>query len=76
VQLIHGKDDTVVDYLQTSYMADALARRGKPAEVVTLVGEDHWLSKATTRVELLDALMAFLEKHNPPDRTAGSSAAQ
>lgn len=72
VQLIHGKDDTVVDYQQTQHMADVLARRDKPAEVVTLVGEDHWLSKAKTRVELLTAMIAFLEKHNPPDpRIAG-----
>jgi dipeptidyl aminopeptidase/acylaminoacyl peptidase len=69
VQLIHGKDDTVVDFAQSQYMADALARQDRPADVVTLAGEDHWLSKAATRVELLTQLLAFLEKHNPPDAT-------
>ncbi|GGE09048.1 prolyl oligopeptidase [Polymorphobacter glacialis] len=67
VQLIHGKDDTVVAYAQTDYMAEALRQKGAPVEVVTLEGEDHWLSMAVTRRRLLDALMAFLEKHNPAD---------
>jgi dipeptidyl aminopeptidase/acylaminoacyl peptidase len=71
VQLIHGKDDTVVPYTQSKVMAEALARRDRPAEFVTLKGEDHWLSQATTRVELLDALIAFLEQHNPPGTGAG-----
>lgn len=71
VQLIHGKDDTVVPYAQSKAMADALARNDRPADVVMLKNEDHWLSQATTRVELLNALMAFLEKHNPPGAAAG-----
>jgi dipeptidyl aminopeptidase/acylaminoacyl peptidase len=66
VQLIHGKDDTVVPFEQTSVMAKALAASGRPAELVSLKDEDHWFSQATTRVEMLTALTAFLEKHNPP----------
>ena len=66
VLLIHGKDDTVVPFDQSSLMAKALQRAGKPVELVTLPGEDHWLSRETTRLQMLNATVAFLEKHNPP----------
>ena len=46
ILLIHGKDDTVVPYSHTARMADALKDAHKPYEVVTLPGEDHWLSRA------------------------------
>ena len=65
VQLIHGRDDVVVPYEQTTYMADALRQKGAPVDVVTLDGEDHWLSKAETRVKLLNELMTFVATHNP-----------
>ena len=67
IMLIHGKDDTVVNYEQSYKMADALKDAGKPYEMVTLDGEDHWLSLATTRQQMLSASMAFVEKHNPAD---------
>ncbi len=67
VLLIHGKDDVVVLYRQSQKMADALKRAGKPVEFVTLPGEDHWLSRSETRLAMLKAAMAFMEKHNPPD---------
>jgi dipeptidyl aminopeptidase/acylaminoacyl peptidase len=66
VLLVHGKDDTVVDYHQSQIMADALARAGKPFEFVTLKAEDHWLSRGATRLEMLQAVVEFLEKYNPP----------
>ena len=69
VLLIHGKDDTVVEYSQSELMAAALRRAGKPVEFVTLKGEDHWLSRSETRQQMLAATVAFLEKHNPPDVT-------
>ena len=65
--LIHGKDDTVVPFQQSSMMADALARAGKPYEMVVLKGEDHYLSHAETRKQMLEAAMTFIRKHNPPD---------
>ncbi|MBC2651924.1 S9 family peptidase [Novosphingobium flavum] len=67
VMLIHGKDDTVVDYAQSSAMANALRDAGKPVEFVTLQGEDHWLSKSATRQAMLEASVNFVLKHNPPD---------
>jgi dipeptidyl aminopeptidase/acylaminoacyl peptidase len=66
ILLIHGKDDTVIAYQQSQIMADALARAGKPFEFVTLKAEDHWLSRGATRLEMLEALTAFLERNNPP----------
>jgi dipeptidyl aminopeptidase/acylaminoacyl peptidase len=66
ILLVHGKDDTVVSYDQSVMMADALRRAGKPVEFVTLPGEDHWLSRGATRLEMLKAVTAFLEKNNPP----------
>jgi dipeptidyl aminopeptidase/acylaminoacyl peptidase len=67
VLLIHGKDDTVVPYVQSQIMANALKKAGKPVELVTLEGEDHWLSSGATRLQMLTATVAFLEKNNPPD---------
>lgn len=67
VMLIHGKDDTVVLYKQSTMMAGALKNAGKPFELVTLNGEDHWLSRAETRKQMLDAAMRFVQQHNPAD---------
>lgn len=67
VLLIHGKDDTVVPFRQSQVMADALKDAGKPYEMVVLKGEDHWLSRAETRKQMLTSAMAFVQKHNPAD---------
>ncbi|KPF76407.1 hypothetical protein IP88_06710 [alpha proteobacterium AAP81b] len=70
VLLVHGKDDSVVRYEQTQIMAKALTAAGNPPEVVTLAGEDHWLSRSATRQQMLNAVVGFLEKHNPPGTAA------
>jgi dipeptidyl aminopeptidase/acylaminoacyl peptidase len=67
VLLIHGRDDTVVPLEQSRYMADALKRAGKPAELVVLPGDDHWLSRGETRLQMLKSVVTFLETHNPPN---------
>jgi dipeptidyl aminopeptidase/acylaminoacyl peptidase len=67
VLLIHGRDDTVVTISQSRRMADALRAAGKPVELVELPGEDHWLSRGATRLQMLEAMVAFLEKNNPPN---------
>jgi len=67
VLLIHGKDDTVVPYDQSDDMADALRHAGKTVEFVKLKHEDHWLSRGETRLQMLQATVAFLRKYNPPD---------
>lgn len=68
VLLIHGVDDLVVPYDQSRDMAAALTRAGKPVELVKLAGEDHDLARSETRLMMLKACLAFIEKHNPPDR--------
>jgi dipeptidyl aminopeptidase/acylaminoacyl peptidase len=68
ILLIHGKDDIVVPFSQSTDMLNALKRAGKPAELVTLAGEDHWLSKSATRLTMLKAAVAFVEQHNPADK--------
>jgi hypothetical protein len=40
---------------------------GKHVDLVTLKHEDHWLSRSETRLQMLEALMAFLKAYNPPD---------
>ncbi len=67
VLLIHGKDDTVVPYGQSTAMAAALRGAGKPVEFVTLPGEDHWLSRGETRLAMLEAAVRFIVANNPPD---------
>ena len=67
VLLIHGKDDTVVPYEQSEEMLNALRRAGKSVELVTLKHEDHWLSRSETRLQMLQASVAFLKANNPPN---------
>ena len=67
IMLIHGRDDTVVPYSHSHKMADALKDAGKPFQLVSLDGEDHWLSLSQTRLRMLEAAVGFVEKHNPSD---------
>ncbi|MBB3035237.1 alpha/beta hydrolase family protein [Alteriqipengyuania lutimaris] len=67
IMLIHGREDTVVPFLHSHKMADALKDAGKPYELVALDGEDHWLSLSTTRLQMLEAAVGFVQKHNPAD---------
>lgn len=61
--LIHGKDDTVVPVRQSTLMANALKAAGKPVEYVEIEGDDHWLSKASTKRRVLNELERFLAQH-------------
>ena len=67
ILLIHGKDDATVPIEQSRIMEAALKRAGKPVEFVQLDGEDHNLSREPTRVAMLNALVAFVEKYDPPN---------
>ncbi|HYL00955.1 MAG TPA: S9 family peptidase [Steroidobacteraceae bacterium] len=70
ILLIHGKDDTVVPFEQSKAMYEALRKANQEAELVTLKEEDHWLSRSATRLQMLEASVAFLRAHNPPDAPA------
>ena len=52
---------------QSQVMYDALRKQGKEVQLVVLKGEDHWLSRGSTRLDMLEASVAFLRAHNPPD---------
>ena len=54
ILLVHGRDDTVVPYEQSEVMASALTHAGKSVALVTLKNEDHWLSRAATRLQMLE----------------------
>lgn len=63
VLLIHGNDDTVVDFEHSKRMERALSKAGKDVKLVKLRREDHWLSQSETRLQTLKELDAFVEKH-------------
>jgi dipeptidyl aminopeptidase/acylaminoacyl peptidase len=67
VLLIHGRDDVVVPFEQSARMADAMKDAGKPHRLVELREEDHWLSRAATRLQMLEEAVGFVEQHNPAD---------
>jgi dipeptidyl aminopeptidase/acylaminoacyl peptidase len=67
ILLIHGRDDTVVPFNQSSAMADSLKDADKRYQFEVLKGEDHWLSRSDTRQQMLEAAVAFVQKYNPPD---------
>jgi dipeptidyl aminopeptidase/acylaminoacyl peptidase len=67
VLLIHGRDDSVVRFEQSDVMFDAMKHAKKDVEMVALKNEDHWLSRSETRLQMLQASVAFLRAHNPPD---------
>lgn len=63
VFIAYGTGDGVVANEQSLRMADALRKAGKQLTVVKLPDEDHWLSRADTRTQLLKELESFLKEH-------------
>lgn len=63
VLLMHGTDDTVVPIEQSRRMFDALRGAGRDVRFVELRGDDHWLSDAPTRIQMLREVEAFLAQH-------------
>ena len=63
VLLVHGRKDTVVKSDQSKVMYKALRKAGKDVEFVDIKGEDHSMSQAKTRIEMLRAVAEFIERH-------------
>lgn len=63
ILLLHGLDDTVVPIAQSERMARELEKHGKSFTFVKLNGEDHWLSRADTRLQMLQEIGRFLAKN-------------
>jgi len=65
ILLLHGRDDSRVPIEQSEEMAAALKRADKRYEFVELPHEDHFLSRESTRIAMLEAAVSFVEKYNP-----------
>lgn len=63
ILLMHSTEDSVVPPEQTKIMARRLREADKPAHVVVLTGDDHWLSAAATRTQMLEEIETFLAQH-------------
>lgn len=63
ILIVYGTGDAVVPNEQSERMAHALKHAGKSVTVAPLAGEDHWLSRTETRVQVLKELEAFLGQH-------------
>ena len=63
VMLMHSSDDTVVPQSQSVAMSRALEALHKKVSFVKLAGEDHWLSKTDTRVQVLKEMEKFLDEN-------------
>lgn len=83
ILLMHGTDDTVVPITQSRRMHARLREARKDVRLVELRGDDHWLSDADTRIQMLRELETFLATHlsgrpapvgevTPPARTEGA----
>lgn len=71
VMLIHGREDDTVPIEQSERMASALRAANKPFEYVVLEKETHYLEEASTRTKMLQAMIGFLERNNPPNALPG-----
>lgn len=60
ILLIHGRNDTTVPYEQSEIMLEALKKAGKTANLVSIDGDDHYLSKSSTGIEFFRQLESFL----------------
>jgi dipeptidyl aminopeptidase/acylaminoacyl peptidase len=63
ILLLHGDNDSVVPMEQSRRMENALREAGKETQVIVLRGEDHWLSNASTRIQMLREIETFLNQH-------------
>ena len=68
ILLLHGQQDSTVPIDQSRRMKEALERAGKSVRYVELVGDDHYLSAASTRTRMLEEVDAFLKPHLSPAR--------
>jgi dienelactone hydrolase len=60
ILLLHGVEDTVVPVDQSRDMNSKLVRAKKNVRYVELKGDDHWLSSASTRTQVLQEIETFL----------------
>ena len=67
VLLIHSDNDATVPIKQSETENEALKDAGKKVQFVTLAGDDHYLSYAKTRIQLLEEIEKFLAANIGPN---------
>ena len=60
ILVLHGIEDTVVPVEQSRRMSSRLERAQRKVRYVELAGDDHWLSGAATRTQMLREIETFL----------------
>jgi dipeptidyl aminopeptidase/acylaminoacyl peptidase len=60
ILLVHGIDDSVVPVEQSRDMNAKLLRAKRDVRYVEISGDDHWLSGASTRTQVLKEIETFL----------------
>jgi dipeptidyl aminopeptidase/acylaminoacyl peptidase len=63
VLLVHGTDDSRVDYKHAAQMRRALEQHGKVYEWIALRGEGHGITDEASRAEVYTSILAFLDRH-------------
>lgn len=64
ILLLHGDKDTVVPFFQSKKLYKQLVELGdKESKFIELVGEDHWLSKGSSRKLFLSESLKFVQTH-------------
>ncbi|HEX7035542.1 MAG TPA: S9 family peptidase [Pseudomonadales bacterium] len=66
VMLVHGREDWRADYIHGRRMKAALERHGKAMEWLPLRGEGHGIFDESTRAEVYEQMLRFLERHLAP----------
>ena len=61
ILIIFGSGDAIVPNEQSERMGRALTEAGKTVTLLRLDGEDQWLSRSDTRIEVLRQLERFLK---------------
>ena len=66
ILLLHGIEDSVVEVEQSRAMNKKLLRAKRNVRFVELGGDDHWLSSASTRTQMLQEIETFLAQNLRP----------
>jgi dipeptidyl aminopeptidase/acylaminoacyl peptidase len=65
VMLIHSEQERAIDIQQSRKMASALKSAGKAYEFIEFKAEDNWHLVEKSRMEFINYVTTFLQKHNP-----------
>ena len=63
VLLLHGEDDTVVEYEQSKLMHKAINKAKGDVQLIKLKNDDHELQDSITRIQTVTEMVNFVEKH-------------